>query len=160
MKGPSFLPTAAQRPVDLDHGEQLVAARADQTELGVEELTLAVEHLEVARDASAIPDVGEPGRLARRHRERLLLHAKFGALAILDEPVRDLAERLHDRLPVLRDRRLRPSLRGVYAGPDAPHVEDRHRERRTDREEALRSEHRAVERDGACGGRATQEDAR
>src|SRR5215510_13991586 len=140
MKGPSFLPTAAQRPVNLDHGEHLVAKRADQTQLRTEQLLLTIEDFEVTRNAAAIPDVGESGRLAGRGRQRLLLRAKLAALSIFDESVRDFTERLENRLPILLKGRLGIRAREVHARADAAGVEDRQRDRGADREEALRAE--------------------
>src|SRR5882762_6974569 len=142
----TVLPASAQRLVDPHHGQHLVTSRAHEPELRVEQLALAVEHLEIARDSATVAGVGEARRFARGHDERFLLEPELLALAVLHEPVRHLAKRLEDRLAVPGERLLDARPGGVHACPDAPGGEDRQGDRGADREQALRPDLRSVAR--------------
>src|SRR5262245_34309634 len=89
-----LLPAAAQRLVEPDYGDKLVAIRSDETQLGVELLALAVQHLEVGRDTACVADIGQSRGIARRDLERLLLHPELAALLVLSERVGNFTEGL------------------------------------------------------------------
>src|SRR4029450_2415603 len=76
-------PAAAERAVEQDEGEQLVALGLRQRQLSVEELALGVEDLEIARDAAPVPDVRRPRRVAQRVDEEPLLDAELAPLPML-----------------------------------------------------------------------------
>src|SRR5262245_15016872 len=92
-------PAAAERGVQLHHGQQLVALGLRQLVLGWEELLLRLEHLEVGREAAGVADGGELRRfLQRRHRLGALLADVLELLGV-DQRVRDLAQGVqHDAL--------------------------------------------------------------
>src|SRR5262245_38813183 len=84
---PPLCPAAAERPIQAHDGEQLIALGLGEAQLGVEELALGVQDFEVTRHPAAIADAGQPGSVAQRDDERLLLDAELLTLAMLDERV-------------------------------------------------------------------------
>src|SRR5262245_37999800 len=94
------LPAAAECAVEPHDREEFVSQELGKLQLGVEELALGVEDLEVAGDAAAIADVRQPRGVEQGVDERFLLNAGFGPLAVLDEGIRDVTECLLDRLLV------------------------------------------------------------
>src|SRR5437016_5812274 len=80
----TLLPAPAERLVDAHHREHLVTAGADQAELRVDELPLAVEHLEIARVPPTVPDLSEPGGVARRAHQRLRRRPELVTLAVVE----------------------------------------------------------------------------
>jgi len=129
-----LIPAAAERAIDLHEREPLVQSRLRETELCREQARLAVEHFEIARRAALIPSRGQTLRIVCRTEQELLLLPEFAALAIGDQGVRDVTERLLDGLLIHqhhlfascfghRDLRLHPAA-----------VEDRLEQPRADRE--------------------------
>ena len=96
----ALFPAAAERPVDLNESEEFVELRVGEAELGREQAAVAVQHFEVARGAALVPQIGQPPRIARGSGEQFLLLTKVPALPVGDERVRDVAQRLLNRLLV------------------------------------------------------------
>ncbi len=93
-------PATPERSVDLDQREEFAQLRVGEAELRREQPAVAVQHLEVARRAALIPQIGQPPRIARGSGEQLLLLTKVPALPVRDERIRDIAQRLLNRLLV------------------------------------------------------------
>src|SRR5919197_4145713 len=86
-------PPAAERPVEGDDGDQLVAARAREVELGGKELLLGLEDLEVVRDAVVVALERQRDRRLQRLHRRVAVGVHPLELLLRDERVRYLRER-------------------------------------------------------------------
>ena len=75
------LPSAAERLVELDHADRLVAHRLDQLELRIEQLTFGIQNFEIAGDTAFVPEVRDLAGVHQRPDEQLLLLTKLPSLA-------------------------------------------------------------------------------
>src|SRR5438132_1261148 len=94
------LPSAPQRPVQLDHGGELIPRGRGEIQLRAEELALDVKNLELAGEPTLVAKRDQRERSAVRRPAALALRADLPNLAVEDEGVLDLAERLLGRLEI------------------------------------------------------------
>src|SRR5207245_3774802 len=99
------LPPPTQGVVQLHQREELVQLRLRQPELGRERPRVAIEDLEIARGAAPVALLRQREGIPRRVGKELLLLAELAVLAVRNERVGDLAERLLDGL-LVHDERL------------------------------------------------------
>src|SRR5262249_46807786 len=91
-------PPAAQRAVDLHHGDALLKAQLREGKLAGEQVSLGVENLEVAVEPAAVAEIRQPHAL-RQRANKLLLLIPLGAQAIEShQRVGDFAQRRVNRL--------------------------------------------------------------
>src|SRR5438105_3406927 len=102
FRGP---PPSTEGVVQLHQREKLVQLRLRQTELGREGPRVAVQDFEIARRPSPVALVRQSKGIPRRNGQKLLLLAEFAVLAVPDQRIGDLAERLLDGL-LVHDQRL------------------------------------------------------
>src|ERR1700730_19157600 len=78
-------PPAAQRAIELDDRCQLLPLQRGEIELASKETALRIEHREIAVETSLVPVGRQPGRIAQRRHELLLLCALRARLVIPGE---------------------------------------------------------------------------
>src|SRR6266404_2564346 len=118
------LPPAPESTIKQHSGGELVPLRVRQAELRVEEPPLGVEHLEVAGDAALVPVERELRRTGARLHLIGPRHSRFPELSDAHGGIGGLLQRLLHRLPVLRDRLLKPRARRLFCRRKPPALED------------------------------------
>src|SRR5690606_34859395 len=124
--------TAAERDVERDQIRGLGAPDLEQRLLGVEQVALGIEHLEVADDAGLVTGACELRELPLRLRRALLRVDRLGQITPSGKRVRDFPERRLDRELVIRDRLVLARLGDRDVRPAAPEIENRHPQCRTE----------------------------
>ena len=118
----------ANRPegaIELDEGEQFIAAHLRQPELGVEEIAIGIERAQQRVDAAFVAHVRQPRSIAQRRDEGLLLRTDLADFLILHERVGHFAKRRLDDPLVLNERNLLLRLRELHVGSQAAAIEHR-----------------------------------
>src|SRR3989442_11873023 len=127
------LPSAPQRPVQLDHGSKLIRRGRGELQLRAEELALDVKNLELAGETTLVAKRDERERSAVRRHAALAIRADLPNLAVEDEGVLDLAERLLGRLQIPCGRLLLARLEALDRVSGPPRREERNGHGGTDR---------------------------
>src|SRR5215475_12395713 len=96
-----LLPASAQSLIKLDQSEQFVASRLSQAQLGGEQIAVGVQRVELSVNAALIPQISQARAVLQGGHKLFLLDANLLDLAVLDERVGDLAERVFDGLLIL-----------------------------------------------------------
>src|SRR6266540_2922152 len=117
------LPSAPQRPVQLDHGSKLIPRGRGELQLRAEELALDVKNLELAGETTLVAKRDERERSAVRRHAALALRA--------DLP--NLAERLLGRLQIPYGRLLLTRLEALDRVSGPPRREEGNAHGGTDR---------------------------
>src|SRR5437773_2669548 len=158
--GHGELPPATERAVEGDHGDQLVALRAREIELGGKELLLGLEDLEVVGDAVVVAlERQRDRRLEGLHR---LVTVGVHALELLlgDERARHLRKRTQRRLLVAFDGFV-PGGRGRSIAREQPStLEDWPRERARDGPHVAGALHDVLELAALAAVQAAETEAR
>src|SRR5438132_296345 len=153
-------PSAAQRAIEGDDGDELVALRAREIELGGKELLLGFEDLEVVRDAVVVAlERQRDRRLEGLHR---LVTVGVYALELLlgDERARHLRERTQCRLLVAFDGFV-PGGRARSIAREKPStLEERARERARDGPHVAGALHDVLELAALAAVQAAETEAR
>src|SRR5206468_9607993 len=127
------LPSAPQRPVQLDHGGELIPRGRGELQLRADELALDVKDLELGGEPPFVAQSDQRERSAVRRHAALALGANLPNLAVEDEGVLDLAERLLDRLQIPYGRLLLARLEALDRVLGPPRREEGHGHGGTDR---------------------------
>src|SRR5688572_22872138 len=83
------LPSAAERAVELDDGRQFRLTKAGSLQFALKQVSLSVQHLQVALQAAAVPKRGQTFGFPKRLDQQFLLTALLGKLSIADQCVRN-----------------------------------------------------------------------
>ena len=120
-----LLPPAPQSLVELNHGLQFVTPGSSQVQFDGEQVAVGIQGIEESIDSSSIPHVGQARPVLQRGDQQFLLCSDFRHSAMLNERIRDFAERGFDGSFILDQRNLPPGLRQFDIRPDAAALEDR-----------------------------------
>src|SRR5213594_1006188 len=118
-------PAAAERPIEMDDGCELLPAKTREIELALEQVALGVEDLQVAVDSRLVPLRRQPRRGPQGVDEPRLFDALFARLPILRERIRHLAKGRIDRALVVDDQLPLNGFGKLDVRAGAPCVEDR-----------------------------------
>src|SRR5262249_22811128 len=88
----SLVPASAECSIEFDDRGELLALEGGQIEFTSEEVSLRVEDLQVAVEATLISVRRQPRGVAERRDELLLLRALLADLVITSQGVRDVTE--------------------------------------------------------------------
>src|SRR5882724_8169176 len=127
------LPSASQGLVQLDDGSELVPRGRGELQLRAEKLALGVEHLELCGEPPFVAESDQRERPPGRPHAALTLRADLPHFAMEDKGVLGLAERLLDRLCILRGRLLLACLEALDGVAGPPRREEGNGHRGTDR---------------------------
>src|SRR6266850_1156456 len=121
----SLIPASAECSIEFDDRGELLALERGEIEFTSEEVSLRVEDLQVAVEATLISVSREPRSVAEGRHELLLLRALLARLVTTGQRVRDVTECAIDRSLVVDDQLALDRLREPHRRASPTRIENR-----------------------------------